>query len=40
VVSITFKSVLFGYVTSNSILLAAFIGFVLAFIWHWYRLRA
>ena len=29
-----------GYVTSNSILLAALIGFVLAVAWEWYRQRA
>lgn len=28
-----------GYVTSNSILLAALVGFVLAFAWEWYRQR-
>ena len=29
-----------GYVSSGSILLAALIGFILAFVWEWRRLRA
>jgi hypothetical protein len=29
-----------GYVTSNSILLAALIGFVIAFAWKWHRQQA
>lgn len=29
-----------GYVTSNSILLAALVGFLLALAWKWYRQRA
>jgi hypothetical protein len=28
-----------AYVDSNSILIAALIGFVIAFAWRWYRLR-
>ena len=28
-----------GYVGSNSILIAALIGFITAFTWKWYRLR-
>ncbi len=30
----------FGRVTSDSILIAALVGFVIAFAWEWYRLRA
>ena len=29
-----------GYIGSGSILLAALIGFIIAFAWAWYRLRA
>ena len=29
-----------GYIDSGSILLAALIGFIIAFAWEWYRLRA
>ena len=29
-----------GYIGSGSILLAALIGFIIAFAWEWYRLRA
>jgi hypothetical protein len=29
-----------GYIDSRSILIAALIGFILAFAWTWYRLRA
>jgi hypothetical protein len=29
-----------GYVSSDSILIAALIGFITAFAWEWYRLRA
>ncbi len=29
-----------GYVDSNSILIAAVVGFIIAFAWEWYRLRA
>ena len=29
-----------GYVTSGSILIAALIGFIIAFVWEWYRLNA
>jgi hypothetical protein len=29
-----------GYVDSQSILIAAVIGFIIAFAWEWYRLRA
>jgi hypothetical protein len=28
-----------GYITSGSILIAALIGFIIAFAWEWYRLR-
>ena len=30
----------FGYIGSGSILLAALIGFIIAFAWEWHRLRA
>ena len=29
----------FGRITSDSILIAALIGFIIAFVWAWYRLR-
>jgi len=28
-----------GYLTSDSILIAALVGFIVAFAWEWYRLR-